>query len=179
MILANSLGVRKHKRGDAKASPLLCVQITLGYFAAQGLAAHGLAAHGLAAAHGFAAHGLQGLHGFMIFFAAHGFAAHGLAAHGFAAQGLHGAQLATSAVGAGSGAAIAIGVAIARLVPTASAGIKAIWAKLAVFLVIIASLKVLKCQSRRTFRRPSVWALWFNSSKRRRHIVSLFCESRV
>jgi len=149
------------KRGDAKASPLLYVKNTLAYFAAHGLAAHGFAAHGFAAAHGLAAHGLQGLHGFMIFFAAHGLAAqglaaHGFAAHGFAAHGLQGAQLATSAVGAGSGAAIAIGVASARLVPTASAGIKAIWAKLVVFLVIIASLKVLKCQSRRTFRRPSV-----------------------
>jgi len=96
----------------------------------------------LAAAQGLAAHGL---HGLTIFLAAHGlaaqgFAAHGLAAQGFAAHGLHGAQLATSAVGTGSGAAIAIGAAIAS-VPTASAGISAFCAKLVDFLVIIASLK--------------------------------------
>ncbi|MEE3046911.1 MAG: hypothetical protein VX620_16795 [Pseudomonadota bacterium] len=84
-----------------------------------------------------AAHGLQGL---TIFFAAHGLAAHGFAAHGFAAQGLA-VQLATSAVGDGSGAAIAIGVAIAMLVPMASAGSNAFLAKLCDFLVILASLK--------------------------------------
>tara|TARA_E500000318_G_C3561910_1_gene213851 strand:- start:990 stop:1427 length:438 start_codon:yes stop_codon:yes gene_type:complete len=135
--------------------PFVLSKMRVGYFAAQGLAAQGFAAHGFAAAQGFAAQGLHGLQGFTIFFAAHGFAAHGLAAQGFAAQGfaahgLQGAQLATSAVGAGSGAAIAIGVAIARLVPIASAGINALWAKLLVFFVIIASLKVLKCQSRPT-----------------------------
>ncbi|MEQ8391962.1 MAG: hypothetical protein RIB30_13295 [Thalassospira sp.] len=130
--------------------PFAFSNMRFGYFAAQGLAAQGFAAHGFAAAHGLAAHGLHGLQGFTIFFAAHGFAAHGFAAHGLAAHGLQGAQLATSAVGAGSGAAIAIGVAIARLVPIARAGIKALWAKILVFLVIIASLKVLKCQSRRT-----------------------------
>ena len=112
------------------------------YFAAHGLAAHGFAAHGFAAAHGLAAHGLHGLQGLTTFFAAHGLAAHGFAAHGFAAQGFA-VQVATSAVGVGSGAAIAIGAAIARLAPTASAGIRAVWAKRFVFLVIIASLKML------------------------------------
>ncbi|WP_412775582.1 hypothetical protein [Thalassospira lucentensis] len=117
------------------------------YFAAHGLAAHGFAAHGLAAAQGLAAHGLHGLQGLTTFFAAHGLAAHGFAAHGFAAHGLaaqgFAVQVATSAVGVGSGAAIAIGAAIARLAPTASAGIRAVWAKRFVFLVIIASLKML------------------------------------
>lgn len=112
------------------------------YFAAHGLAAHGFAAHGFAAAHGLAAHGLHGLQGLTTFFAAHGLAAHGFAAHGLAAQGFA-VQVATSAVGVGSGAAIAIGAAIARLAPTASAGIRAVWAKRFVFLVIIASLKML------------------------------------
>ena len=112
------------------------------YFAAHGLAAHGFAAHGFAAAQGLAAHGLHGLQGLTTFFAAHGLAAHGFAAHGFAAQGFA-VQVATSAVGVGSGAAIAIGAAIARLAPTASAGIRAVWAKRFVFLVIIASLKML------------------------------------
>jgi len=112
------------------------------YFAAHGLAAHGFAAHGFAAAHGLAAHGLHGLQGLTTFFAAHGLAAQGFAAHGLAAQGFA-VQVATSAVGVGSGAAIAIGAAIARLAPTASAGIRAVWAKRFVFLVIIASLKML------------------------------------
>ena len=103
------------------------------YFAAHGLAAHGFfAAHGLAA-QGFAAHGL---HGATTFLAAHGLAAHGFAAQGLAAHGLHGAQLATSAVGAGSGAAIAIGVAMARLVPIAIAGMSAFCAKVMDFLVM-------------------------------------------
>ncbi|MBO6577893.1 MAG: hypothetical protein JJ871_02550 [Thalassospira sp.] len=108
------------------------------YFAAQGLAAHGLAAHGFFAAHGLAAHGFaaHGLHGLTTFLAAHGLAAHGFAAQGFAAHGLHGAQLATSAVGAGSGAAIAIGVAMARLVPIAIAGMSAFCAKVMDFLVM-------------------------------------------
>ncbi|WP_157193886.1 hypothetical protein [Thalassospira profundimaris] len=53
-----------------------------------------------------------------------------------AAHGLHGAQLATSAVGAGSGAAIAIGVAMARLVPIAIAGMSAFCAKVMDFLVM-------------------------------------------
>ncbi|WP_338186194.1 hypothetical protein [Thalassospira tepidiphila] len=108
------------------------------YFAAQGLAAHGLAAHGFFAAHGLAAHGfaVHGLHGLTTFLAAHGLAAHGFAAHGLAAHGLHGAQLATSAVGAGSGAAIAIGVAMARLVPIAIAGMSAFCAKVMDFLVM-------------------------------------------
>lgn len=117
------------------------------YFAAHGFAAHGFAAHGFAAAHGLAAHGLHGLQGLTTFFAAHGLAAHGFAAHGVAAHGLaaqgFAVQVATSAVGVGSGAAIAIGAAIARLAPTASAGIRAVWAKRFVFLVIIASLKML------------------------------------
>ena len=106
------------------------------YFAAQGLAAHGLAAHGFFAAHGLAAHGFaaHGLQGLTTFLAAHGLAAHGFAAQGFAAHGLHGAQLATSAVGAGSGAAIAIGVA--RLVPIAIAGMSAFCAKVMDFLVM-------------------------------------------
>lgn len=102
------------------------------HFAAHGFAAHGLAAHGFAA-HGFAA---QGLYGLTTFLAAHGFAAHGFAAQGFAAHGLHGAQLATSAVGAGSGDAIAIGVAMARLVPIAMAGMSALCAKVMDFLVM-------------------------------------------
>ncbi|WP_417836043.1 hypothetical protein [Thalassospira tepidiphila] len=108
------------------------------HFAAHGFAAHGLAAHGFFAAHGLAAHGLaaHGLHGLTTFLAAHGFAAHGLAAQGLAAHGLHGAQLATSAVGAGSGAAIAIGVAMARLVPIAIAGMSAFCAKVMDFLVM-------------------------------------------
>lgn len=108
------------------------------YFAAQGLAAHGLAAHGFFAAHGLAAHGFaaHGLHGLTTFLAAHGFAAHGFAAQGLAAHGLQGAQLATSAVGAGSGAAIAIGVAMARLVPIAIAGMSAFCAKVMDFLVM-------------------------------------------
>ncbi|WP_254870255.1 hypothetical protein [Thalassospira sp. HF15] len=98
-----------------------------------------MAAHGLFAAQGLAAQGLQGLQGFTTFFAAqglaaHGLAAHGLAAHGLAAHGLQGAQLATSAVGVGSGAAIAIGVAMARLVPIAIAGISAFWVKVMDFL---------------------------------------------
>ncbi|WP_417828163.1 hypothetical protein [Thalassospira sp.] len=75
-------------------------------------------------------------------FAAHGFAAHGFAAHGFAAHGLQGAQLATSAAGDASGAAIAIGAAMARLVPIAIAGISAFCANVIDFLVIFASLKV-------------------------------------
>jgi hypothetical protein len=110
------------------------------YFGAQGLAAaHGFAAHGFFAAHGLAAHGLQGL---TSFFAAHGFAAHGFAAQGLAAQGFA-VQVATSAVGDGKGAAIAIGVAMARPVPTARAGSKAVLAKFLDVLVILASLKVL------------------------------------
>ncbi|NJB74200.1 hypothetical protein [Thalassospira tepidiphila] len=113
------------------------------HFAAHGFAAHGLAAHGFFAAHGLAAHGFaaHGLHGLTTFLAAHGFAAQGFAAQGFAAQGLaahglHGAQLATSAVGAGSGSAIAIGVAMARLVPIAIAGMSAFCAKVMDFLVM-------------------------------------------
>lgn len=102
-------------------------------FAAHGFAAQGLAAHGLFAAHGFAAHGL---HGLTTFLAAQGFAAHGFAAQGLAAHGLQGEQLATSAVGAGSGDAIAIGVAMARLVPIAIAGISAFCVKVMDFLVI-------------------------------------------
>ncbi|WP_336080329.1 hypothetical protein [Thalassospira sp. CH_XMU1448-2] len=110
------------------------------YLAAHGLAAHGFAAQGFLAAQGFAAHGLQG---FTIFFAAQGFAAQGFfAAHGLAAQGFA-VHVATSAVGVGSGLAIAIGLAIARLVPTARAGSNAVFAKRWVFFVILASLKVL------------------------------------
>ena len=88
------------------------------------MAAHGLAAQGFFAAHGLAAHGL----------AAHGLQGFFCAAHGFAAQGLQGEQLATSAVGAASGAAIAIGVAMARLVPIATAGMSALCAKVMDFL---------------------------------------------
>lgn len=111
-----------------------------GYFAAHGLAAHGFAAHGFDAAQGLAAHGLQGL---TAFFAAQGFAAHGLAAHGFAAHGFA-VQLATSVVGAGSGAAIAIGLASAMLAPIASAGIIACCVRRVDFLVmIVAPLRML------------------------------------
>ena len=108
------------------------------HFAAHGVAAHGFAAHGFFAAQGFAAHGFaaHGLQGLTTFFAAQGFAAQGLAAQGFAAHGLQGAQLATSAVGAASGAAIAIGVAMARLVPIAIAGMSALCAKVIDFLVM-------------------------------------------
>ena len=107
----------------------------MGYFAAHGLAAHGFAAHGFDAAQGLAAHGLQGL---TAFFAAQGFAAHGLVAHGFAVQ------LATSVVGAGSGAAIAIGLASAMLAPIASAGIIACCVRRVDFLVmIVAPLRML------------------------------------
>ena len=117
--------------------PLLHVRLAdvADYLAAHGFAAHGLAAQGLEAAHGFAAHGLaaHGLQGFTAFFAAHGLAAHGFAAHGLAAHGLA-VQLATSAVGVGSGAACAIGAAIARPAPTAIAGIRAVWEKKLDFL---------------------------------------------
>lgn len=108
-----------------------------GYLAAQGFAAHGFAAQGLAAAQGFAAHGLHGLTIFFAAqgFAAHGFAAHGFAAHGFAAQGFA-VQVATSAVGDGSGAAIAIGAAMASPAPMAIAGIRDLCMKVADFLDI-------------------------------------------
>ena len=107
--------------------PLLHVRLAdvADYLAAHGFAAHGLAAQGLEAAHG--------LQGFTAFFAAHGLAAHGFAAHGLAAHGLA-VQLATSAVGVGSGAACAIGAAIARPAPTAIAGIRAVWEKKLDFL---------------------------------------------
>ena len=108
-----------------------------GYLAAQGCAAHGLAAQGLAAAQGFAAQGLaaHGLQGLTTFLAAHGFAAQGFAAQGLAAQGLA-VHVATSAVGVGSGAAIAIGAAMTRPAPTAIAGIRADWEKKLDFLDI-------------------------------------------
>ncbi len=98
-----------------------------GYLAAQGFAAHGFAAQGLAAAQGFAAHGL---HGLTIFFAAQGFAAHGFAVQGFAVQ------VATSAVGDGSGSAIAIGSAMASPAPMVIARIRDLCMKVADFLDI-------------------------------------------